>query len=99
MQQNKISNHIQEPGTYRDHPAQPCTNIQEHAISSTRPLTGISLQHRILSDWLVSVADMLSLHRKTLFLAVNYVDRFLYEESVQPETMQLVGTAAMRIAA
>jgi len=53
----------------------------------------------ILVDWLIEVADEYRLHRETLFLAVNFVDRFLSVMAVQRSKLQLVGTAAMFIAA
>jgi len=53
----------------------------------------------ILVDWLIEVADEYHLHRETLFLAVNFVDRFLSQMAVQRSKLQLVGTAAMFIAA
>lgn len=53
----------------------------------------------ILVDWLVEVADEYKLHRETLFLAVDYVDRFLSVMAVQRQKLQLVGAAAMFIAA
>jgi len=53
----------------------------------------------ILVDWLVEVAEEYRLHTETLFLAVNYIDRFLSFMSVQRAKLQLVGTACMFIAA
>ncbi|XP_059490216.1 G2/mitotic-specific cyclin-A isoform X2 [Neocloeon triangulifer] len=53
----------------------------------------------ILVDWLVEVADEYNLHGETLFLAVSYIDRFLSYMSVVRGKLQLVGTAAMFIAA
>ena len=53
----------------------------------------------IMIDWMVEVGEEYKLHRETLFLAVNYVDRFLSQMSVQRGKLQLVGTAAMFIAA
>lgn len=53
----------------------------------------------ILVDWLVEVAEEYHLHRETLFLAVNFIDRFLSVMAVQRSKLQLVGTAAMFIAA
>ena len=53
----------------------------------------------ILVDWLAEVADEYRLHRETLFLAVNFVDRFLSVMAVQRSKLQLLGTAAMFIAA
>jgi len=53
----------------------------------------------ILVDWLVEVAEEYKLHDETLYLAVNYIDRFLSQMSVLRGKLQLVGTAAMFIAA
>ena len=53
----------------------------------------------ILVDWLVEVGEEYKLHNETLYLAVNYIDRFLSFMSVQRAKLQLVGTACMFIAA
>ncbi|XP_050097255.1 G2/mitotic-specific cyclin-A [Anopheles aquasalis] len=53
----------------------------------------------ILVDWLVEVSEEYKLHGETLALAVSYIDRFLSFMSVVRAKLQLVGTAAMFIAA
>lgn len=53
----------------------------------------------ILVDWLVEVAEEYRLQTETLYLAVSYIDRFLSYMSVVRAKLQLVGTAAMFIAA
>lgn len=53
----------------------------------------------VLVDWLVEVAEEYKLQPETLFLAVSYIDRFLSYMSVVRAKLQLVGTAAMFIAA
>lgn len=53
----------------------------------------------ILVDWLVEVCEEYRLQSETLFLAVSYIDRFLSFMSVVRGKLQLVGTAAMFIAA
>jgi cyclin A len=53
----------------------------------------------ILVDWLVEVAEEYRLQTETLYLAVSYIDRFLSFMSVVRAKLQLVGTAAMFIAA
>ena len=53
----------------------------------------------ILVDWLVEVAEEYKLHRETLMLSVNYIDRFLSKMSVNRKKLQLVGAAAMFLAA
>lgn len=52
----------------------------------------------ILVDWLVEVAEEYKLQRETLFLAVNYIDRFLSHMSVLRSKLQLVGASAMFLA-
>ena len=53
----------------------------------------------ILIDWLVEVADEYKLHTETTHLAVNYIDRFLSQMAVLRGKLQLVGAAAMFLAA
>ncbi|XP_057705320.1 cyclin-A2 [Corythoichthys intestinalis] len=52
----------------------------------------------ILVDWLVEVGEEYKLQSETLYLAVNYIDRFLSSMSVLRGKLQLVGTAAMLLA-
>ena len=53
----------------------------------------------ILVDWLIEVSEEYKLNTETIFLAVNYIDRFLSYMSVQRARLQLVGTACMFIVA
>jgi len=53
----------------------------------------------ILIDWLVEVAEEYKLMPQTLYLTVNYIDRFLSCMSVIRGKLQLVGTACMLVAA
>ncbi|XP_077984516.1 G2/mitotic-specific cyclin-A-like [Glandiceps talaboti] len=53
----------------------------------------------ILVDWLVEVAEEYKLHNETLYLSVNYIDRFLSAMSVLRSKLQLVGAASMFLAA
>lgn len=53
----------------------------------------------ILVDWLVEVCQEYKLCNETIFLAVNYMDRFLSCMSVLRGKLQLVGTAAIMLAA
>lgn len=53
----------------------------------------------ILVDWLVEVCEEYRLNLETLYLAVNYTERFLSQMSVLRGKLQLVGTASMYIAA
>ena len=53
----------------------------------------------ILIDWLVDVVEEYRLNIETLYLATNYIDRFLSQMSVLRSKLQLVGTSSMYIAA
>jgi len=52
----------------------------------------------VLVDWLVEVAEEYKLIPQTLYLTVNYIDRFLSCMSVLRGKLQLVGTACMLVA-
>lgn len=58
-----------------------------------------SSMRSILIDWLVEVSEEYKLNIETLYLAVNYTDRFLSQMNVLRGKLQLVGTASMYIAA
>ena len=53
----------------------------------------------ILVDWLVEVAEEYKLVADTLYLAISYVDRFLSANALSRDKLQLLGVAAMLIAA
>lgn len=53
----------------------------------------------VLMDWLVQVHHRFNLLPETLFLAVNYVDRFLSSKVVSLGKLQLVGATAILLAA
>ncbi|KAF2643991.1 hypothetical protein P280DRAFT_222837 [Massarina eburnea CBS 473.64] len=53
----------------------------------------------VLMDWLVQVHGRFTLLPETLFLAVNYVDRFLSAKVVSLGKLQLVGATALFLAA
>lgn len=50
-----------------------------------------SAMRTILIDWLIEVADEYKLNDETLFLAVQYVDRFLSAVNVTRSKLQLLG--------
>jgi hypothetical protein len=52
-----------------------------------------------LTRWDLQVAEEYKLRPETLFIAVNYIDRFLAKSPVQRGKLQLVGITAMLIAA
>ncbi|XP_062209164.1 cyclin-A3-1-like isoform X2 [Phragmites australis] len=53
----------------------------------------------ILVDWLVEVAGEFKLQAETLYLAVSYVDRFLTRDIITRDKLQLLGVAALLVAA
>jgi G2/mitotic-specific cyclin 3/4 len=53
----------------------------------------------ILVDWLVQVHHRFSLLPETLFLTINYIDRFLTIKTVSLSKLQLVGAVALFVAA
>uniref|UniRef100_A0AAV2MHG9 Cyclin-A2 n=1 Tax=Knipowitschia caucasica TaxID=637954 RepID=A0AAV2MHG9_KNICA len=81
------------------------TYLREMEIK-TRPKAGYmkkqpditNSMRSILVDWLVEVGEEYKLQNETLYLAVNYIDRFLSSMSVLRGKLQLVGTAAMLLA-
>ena len=52
----------------------------------------------ILVDWLVEVAEEYRLSSETLYLSINYIDRYLAVVPIEKAQLQLVGVAAMLIA-
>ncbi|CAL5203899.1 unnamed protein product [Lathyrus oleraceus] len=53
----------------------------------------------MLIDWLVEVAEEYRLLPDTLFLAVNYLDRYLSGKAMNRQRLQLLGVSCMMIAA
>nr|AAC50013.1 type A-like cyclin [Zea mays] len=53
----------------------------------------------ILIDWLVEVAEEYRLAPDTLYLTVNYIDRYLSGNEINRQRLQLLGVACMLIAA
>lgn len=49
-------------------------------------------------DWMIHVADVLDLECEALFLAVNYLDRFLSKMSISKDKIQFLGLVALYIA-
>ncbi|KAJ1696460.1 hypothetical protein LUZ63_004972 [Rhynchospora breviuscula] len=52
----------------------------------------------ILIDWLVEVAEEYRLVPDTLYLTVNYIDRYLSGNEISRQSLQLLGVACMFIA-
>ncbi|XP_057205651.1 cyclin-A2 [Triplophysa rosa] len=88
-----------------DYAAEIHTHLREMELKS-RPKAGYmrkqpditNSMRSILVDWLVEVGEEYKLQNETLYLAVNYIDRFLSSMSVLRGKLQLVGTAAMLLA-
>ncbi|EOA40295.1 hypothetical protein CARUB_v10009020mg [Capsella rubella] len=53
----------------------------------------------ILVDWLVEVSEEYRLVPETLYLTVNYIDRYLSGNVISRQKLQLLGVACMMIAA
>ncbi|XP_050214756.1 putative cyclin-A3-1 [Mercurialis annua] len=52
----------------------------------------------ILVDWLVEVAEEYKLVPDTLYLTINYIDRYLSKNSMNRQRLQLLGVSSMLIA-
>lgn len=67
---------------------------------SLRLQSGITPRMRmILLDWLSEICAEYALHRETLQLAINYVDRFLQKHPNLPKhVLQLVGAGSLMVA-
>jgi len=67
-------------------------------LETTQPELNARMR-RVLVDWLVEVAEEFKLSGETLFLAVNYLDRFCGAVRVPRRQYQLLGVTCMWIAA
>lgn len=65
-------------------------------IESQRDIN--SNMRSILVDWLVEVAEEYKLASETLYLAINYIDRFLSKQHIPRGNLQLLGVVCMLIA-
>lgn len=52
----------------------------------------------VLVDWLVEVHQRFELEEQTLYLTVNYIDRYLAQAPVKSQRFQLIGVAALLVA-
>jgi len=52
----------------------------------------------ILVDWIIEVHLKFKLKPETLFLCINYMDRFLEKQQINRYKLQLVGVGAMLVA-
>lgn len=53
----------------------------------------------MLVDWIIKVHESFRLLPETLFICINYLDRFLSGQAVPPERLQLVAATAVFVAA
>ncbi|KAK7258620.1 hypothetical protein RIF29_11561 [Crotalaria pallida] len=58
-----------------------------------------SSMRAILIDWLVEVAEEYRLLPETLYLTMNYIDRYLSGNAMNRPKLQLLGVSCMMIAA
>lgn len=75
-----------------EHIYAPKVNFMEHQSDINAAM------RTILIDWLIEVADEYKLNDETLFLCVQYVDRFLSTVNVTRSKLQLLGTTCMYVA-
>lgn len=57
-----------------------------------------AVMRAILVDWLVEVAEEYKLVSDTLYLTVNYIDRYLSAHKVTRKKLQLLGVSCMHVA-
>ncbi|XP_021311446.1 cyclin-A1-3 [Sorghum bicolor] len=72
----------------------PSTDFMETIHKSVNPS-----MRAILIDWLVEVAEEYRLVPDTLYLTVNYIDRYLSGNEIDRQRLQLLGVTCMLIAA
>ncbi|KAG6962904.1 hypothetical protein JG688_00008401 [Phytophthora aleatoria] len=96
---------VYTPGTVDEYACSIYENLRarEHRYHVTEDIfakqQSVSFKMRaVLVDWLVEVHQRFELEAPTLFLTVNYIDRYLAQASVKSQRFQLVGVAALLIA-
>lgn len=82
--------HLREAETRK----RPATDFLEKMQKDVNPS-----MRAILIDWLVEVAEEYRLVPDTLYLTVNYIDRYLSGNEINRQRLQLLGVACMLIAA
>ncbi|KAJ5071768.1 cyclin-a2-4 [Anaeramoeba ignava] len=56
------------------------------------------LMRKILINWISEICNEYNLHSETLYLAVNYIDRFLSKNNITKRKLQLIGITCLFIA-
>ncbi|CAD6233712.1 unnamed protein product [Miscanthus lutarioriparius] len=87
---SEIYMHLREAETKK----RPSTDFMETIQKSVNPS-----MRAILIDWLVEVAEEYRLVPDTLYLTVNYIDRYLSGNEIDRQRLQLLGVTCMLIAA
>nr|BAC56853.1 cyclin A1 [Silene latifolia] len=85
-----IYKHLRESETQK----RPSTDFMEQTQKDIN-----ASMRAILVDWLVEVAEEYRLVPDTLYLTVNYIDRYLSGNAMNRQRLQLLGVACMMIAA
>ncbi|KAG9448080.1 hypothetical protein H6P81_014208 [Aristolochia fimbriata] len=85
-----IYKHLREAETKK----RPSTDFMERVQKDVN-----ASMRSILIDWLVEVAEEYRLVPDTLYLTVNYIDRYLSGNPMNRQRLQLLGVACMLIAA
>ncbi|GMF53307.1 unnamed protein product [Phytophthora fragariaefolia] len=96
---------VYSPGTVDEYACSIYENLRarEHRYHVTEDIFAKQQSVRpkmraVLVDWLVEVHQRFELEAQTLYLTVNYIDRYLAQVSVKSQRFQLVGVAALLIA-
>ncbi|KAL3656269.1 hypothetical protein V7S43_018915 [Phytophthora oleae] len=96
---------VYSPGTVDEYSCSIYENLRarEHRYHVTEDIFAKQLSIRpkmraVLVDWLVEVHQRFELEAQTLFLTVNYIDRYMAQAPVKSQRLQLVGVAALLIA-
>jgi hypothetical protein len=96
---------IYSPGTVDEYACSIYENLRarEHRYHVTEDIFAKQQSVRpkmraVLVDWLVEVHQRFELETQTLFLTVNYIDRYLAQAPVKSQRFQLIGVAALLIA-
>ena len=86
--------HSSHSWLYLQKKRRPCINYMEVVQQDVN-----TSMRATLVDWLVEFSQKYKLVPETLFLAVNYIDRFLSQRAVPRRKLQLVGITCLLIAA
>jgi hypothetical protein len=79
--------------------SQPSYEIGADVLDDTRqPMLNWKMR-ALLVDWMIEVTAEFKLRRETFYLAINYLDRYVYQvRNIDKKDYQLIGTAALYLA-